>query len=317
MMRALERVVFLTCVLYIAINYWVPKRTLVEVVSGPPLSLPPGRRRTCVAERTHVVEMEYQPNSYLISLHAPELDQVVSKGIMQGLFSPKNTYPTVDMLRNLCSLHPGMACQPGRVFVDVGSAVGMVGLYAASLGMVVYAIDPLRPNIDRLLESVCLNAERATGEHFWDDFRAIHAFVGSSAHGTREVQSDAGSLASTMRGGGGGTRHSAVPVVTIDSTVTHLDIEILWLTCQGFEYEALVGASVFFSTRRVHHVVWRRHSLVLPENDVTAGRIVEFLETKGFKFYNVAPPVPMLPRESILASRTDGMHYNVLASLVH
>ena len=90
-----------------------------------------------------------------IALHEPESDQVISKGIKQGLFGPKGTYPSVDEFHSICE-HTGAQCENGKVLVEVGSAVGMVSLYAATRGMRVYAFDPLPPNVERLRESLSL-----------------------------------------------------------------------------------------------------------------------------------------------------------------
>ena len=80
-------------------------------------------------------------------------------------------YPSIDEMHAICEhgMDPDSGyqanCGPGGVFVEVGSTIGMVALYAASRGMKVYAFDPLRPNIDRIRESLCLNSEKECQAH--------------------------------------------------------------------------------------------------------------------------------------------------------
>jgi hypothetical protein len=64
------------------------------------------------------------------------------------------------------------------------------------------------------------------------------------------VQSEPGNLAATMRGGGS-VKTANVTTVTIDQSVGDREIEVLLLTCQGFEYEALLGASALLVSRKI------------------------------------------------------------------
>jgi len=123
---------------------------------------------------------------YLLSLNSPMDDAVVSKGILEWLFSPPGTYPSSTEVHTLCTAPPKTAevgdwlsgawsgkgsrprvatgplvrCGGGRVAVEVGSSIGMVSMYLAERGMRVYALDPVLPNVQRLHESACLNGVR-------------------------------------------------------------------------------------------------------------------------------------------------------------
>ena len=225
-------------------------------------SLGPNRRMLCGldAESPRVVDMMYGSiYSFTVSLHEPSLDQVVSKGIRDGVYGPRGTYPSVDEVHAICeasSNQYAIDCGPNRVFVEVGSALGMVSLYAASRGMRVFAFDPLLPKIERLRESQCLNgvwscfranvsvAECIQVPSRWGNFspgrfNSFWNLVGSySSSDGIVVESEPGNFAATMRGGG--SVRAAVRMVTIDQDVDG-DIELLLLTCQGFEFDVRSG----------------------------------------------------------------------------
>jgi FkbM family methyltransferase len=218
----------------------------------------------------NIIEMRYDSfdgmstYSFLVSLHDPDIDQIISRGIKEGLFGPKSKYASVDEMHSICE-HKNQSysinCGPGRVFVEVGSALGMVSLYAASRGMKVYAFDPLIPNIQRLNESLCLNGERqclksiganqneiriecSRPSDYWgayspSKFSRFCNLVGSQAdYVGRVVESEPGNMAATMRGGG--SFRAQVKMVTVQETVRDSAIELLLLTCQGFEYEVRI-----------------------------------------------------------------------------
>ena len=220
--------------------------------------------KSCDFNDENVVEMHYDSFessrnfSFRVSLHDPIVDQVVSKGIKEGLFGPKEKYPSIDEVHSICEHSTGsysIECGSARVFVEVGSAIGMVSLYAASRGMRVYAFDPLIPNIERLNQSLCLNGKRHCLQQpsvgiskstchqpsKWGSFSPLRFsvfwnLVGSTADDIgRLVESEPGNLAATMRGGGSVAAY--VKMVTIDQSVPDEAIEILLLTCQGFEYD--------------------------------------------------------------------------------
>lgn len=215
-----------------------------------------------------VVEMKYDSFDgalsyrFLVSLHDPEVDQVISKGILKGLFGPKDKYGSVEEIHSICEHSKGsylLTCGSKHVFVEVGSAIGMVSLYAASRRMKTYAFDPLSPNIRRMHESQCLNGRKHCLENFkgnstknttkdvcnkpsdhWGGFSPTSFslfcnLVGSQTdHVGHVVESEPGNLAATMRGGG--SFRNLVTTVTLDTMIPE-EIELLLLTCQGFEYD--------------------------------------------------------------------------------
>jgi FkbM family methyltransferase len=200
-----------------------------------------------VASPGHIVwvryESEYSAYGFYISLHDSGVDSVVSRTI-------RNTqqYPSVGELHSVCeNLRESVDCGPGKVFVEVGASIGMVSLYAASRGMRVYAFDPVLPNVQRLVESVCLNgrvycAERSNecvnssewGPFSPGNFRVLWNLVGSAPKAEQPVRTEPGNLAATMRGGGGYA--AEVGMVTLDQFID-VPIEVLLLTCQGFELD--------------------------------------------------------------------------------
>ena len=218
-----------------------------------------GNKSMIVAELKYSSLKRNTQFNFFVSLHDPDVDTVVSKGIKQGLFGPKDKYPSVDEIHAICE-HGNdpesgyrANCGHGGVFVEVGSAIGMVGIYAVSRGMKVYAFDPLKPNLDRLRESLCLNGQRecfttnsmgaskCIGQPqptLWRSYAPsnfiIHeSLVGSESAGERQVASEPGNLAATLRGGG--SFQTAVKTVTIDESVPDAVIDVLLLTCQGYE----------------------------------------------------------------------------------
>jgi FkbM family methyltransferase len=186
---------------------------------------------------------EYSAYGFYISLHDAGADSVVSKTIQDT-----RQYPSVGELHSVCEyLRGSVDCGPDKVFVEVGASIGMVSLYAASRGMRVYAFDPVLPNVQRLAESACLNgraycAERSTecanssewGPFSPANFRVRWNLVGSASKAAQSVRTEPGNLAATMRGGGGYA--AEVGMVTLDRVVD-TPIEVLLLTCQGFELD--------------------------------------------------------------------------------
>ena len=289
----------------------------------------------------NVMEMKYYSGkrdlSFLLSLHPSEEDGVISKGIKEGLFSPLHRYPSVDEMHAVCELFTD-TCVDGKVFVEVGSAIGAVSVYMASRGMRVYAYDPILPNVQRLSESRCLNqyARLCNGSLRKEEeecmpfspsnFRVFWNAVGSAAGGSVHVESEPNNLAATARGGG--SFRAEVGVVTIDETVVLAAgdrIEMMLLTCQGNEYDALLGASGFLNSGRLRNIVWRRHA-TRPEHDETALKIMRLLGDHGFTFFfwlkasraaGVTPPVRMSYEEMlerVVKLSMQGVHSNVLAS---
>jgi hypothetical protein len=107
--------------------------------------------------------------NFFVSLHDPNEDTVISRGILHGLFGPKEKYPSVTELHSICEFASDntqaqssyrMECGNGRLLVEVGAAVGMVGMYAAKRGMRVLAYDAVTTNIQRIEEGRCLNGVR-------------------------------------------------------------------------------------------------------------------------------------------------------------
>ena len=226
-------------------------------------------RSQCITHESMIfAEMHYSSKGitqfhFFVSLHDPSIDTVVSKGIQEGLYGSTHRYPSIDEMHAICEhgMDPDSGyqanCGPGGVFVEVGSAIGMVALYAASRGMKVYAFDPLRPNIDRIRESLCLNGEKeCLGTHpletsecmgppsarpkSWGSFAPSNFIlnenlVGSKPEAQRTVESEPGNLAATMRGGG--SFRTNVTTVTIDESVPDAVIDVLLLTCQGHEFD--------------------------------------------------------------------------------
>jgi FkbM family methyltransferase len=227
-----------------------------------------GLHRT-IAEMLYYSHRLHTEIRFLVSLHDPAVDTVVSKGILEGLFGPPGKYPSVDEVHSICehgheSAFEGsdynINCGKGGIFVEVGSAIGMVSLYAASRGMKVYAFDPLKPNVERMEESLCVNgavdclkqlAQKrirdidpcSNGTETWgpfspSSFRLHENLVGSAADEKgRTVESMPGNLAATMSGGG--SYRATVKTVTIDDRVPDPVIDLLLLTSQGHEFEVV------------------------------------------------------------------------------
>jgi FkbM family methyltransferase len=286
--------------------------------------------------KENIAEMRYSTptNQYVfvVVLHPSKEDSVVSKGIREGLFGQANRYPSIDEMHAVCESST-VSCTEGKVFVEAGSALGMVSLFMASRGMTVYAFDPLMPNIQRMQESRCLNNERLCGneaarkncslQNFSPSRFHIHCSAVGRAEGFVWIESEPSNLAATMRGGG--SVRAVVAVETIDETVKkEKTIEIMLLTCQGSEYDALLGASTFLKAGRIRNIVWRIHS-THPEGQTSAASIASLLQTHAYIFFRLEAaresrggPVAMSYEETleyIAAVRARGGHPNVLASL--
>jgi len=269
----------------------------------------------------------YSPYAFWISLHRPIDDQVISKNIYENL-----RYESIDEFQAICSLST-VRCKDGFLFVEVGSAIGAVSLYAASRGMRVIAIDPLAPNVQRLKQSQCLNSCPISHSMRCANFASDRFTVRSNLVGIRSdpvgraVESEPRNLAATMRGGGE-VRASNVSVVALDDILALQPVELLLLTCQGAEYDALLGAGLHLTSRLIRHVVWRRHYTGDVSGDVAKAKvIVNLLWARGFRFFydlEDSRRAGALPRlmtselevlEYVVRARATGEHPNVLASL--
>jgi FkbM family methyltransferase len=285
-----------------------------------------------VVSMENVVEMNYPTPStdlfFLVSLHPPEEDHVLSRGIKEGLFGPKNKYPSIDEMHAICATN--VECGTGRVFVEVGSAIGAISIYMGRRGMTVYAFDPVLPNVQRLSESRCLNDARMCptggGENCSPSFSLSNFHVlwnaVSSSEGVVQLQSEPRNMAATMRGGG--SFKADVKVTTVDESVNEDSIELLLLTCQGNEYNALLGASRYLRSRKIQNIIWRRHS-TLPEHDEGALGIMQLLGSYGYIFFNLEDtrafgrrPVQVefdVMLDYVTKLHMKGRHPNILASL--
>ena len=297
----------------------------------------------------NIVQMHYESLHggsavhFSVVLHDPDTDQIISRSIKEG----KRGYDSINELHSICEHNQSgytVHCGPGKVFVEVGSALGMVSLYAATRGMRVYAFDPLPPNIQRLDESLCLNGERRClmegedssekrfrcsrpsddwGSYAPGKFSRFCNLVGAHRDDYgRVVESEPGNMAATMRGGG--SVRARVKVVTIHEAVRDSVIEVLLLTCQGFEYEvrffisigfisftslfciqALLGAQERVRSGKIRNIIWRRHHMSA-EFDVKAEKIALLLMASGYQFFNIEgarqspdlPPIP-IPQDKV------------------
>jgi FkbM family methyltransferase len=229
----------------------------------------------------------YLPSAFWISLHSPMDDQVISKNMYENL-----RYESIDELQAVCSL-PTVRCSDGslRLFVEVGSAVGAVSLYAASRGMRVIALDPLAPNVRRLKQSQCLNScpishSMRCANFASDRFTVLLNLVGAQPDPMgRAVESEPRNLAATMRGGGE-VRASNVSVVTLDEVLGSQSVKLLLLTCQGAELDALFDTVLHLASRHIRHIVWRRHYTANAPVDVAKAKaMVNLLWASGFRFF--------------------------------
>ena len=292
---------------------------------------------TCkLPSKKFVRQMAYNGGKFSISLHDPELGHVISKSVLAS-----GHYASVDEIQNICA-HGVVQCGEGRLFVEVGSAVGMVSLYAASRGMRVRAFDPIGPNVDRVTESQCLNGEAhchgCADSSKWgpfapERFNVKWTFVDMKPSSPRTVASRRQNMAATA--GGGGKYHAVVNVTSIGAEID-TDIEVLLLTCQGFEYRALLGADYLLRKRKIRSIIWRRHSStsgvssvnvfgkirMLSEQDANAAKIAELLLVHGYIFYNIesktSAPTWISPSELtnyVLSPLYDGAHPNILSVL--
>jgi hypothetical protein len=275
----------------------------------------------------HVVRMRYDSlvdsarvYTFYVCLHDPSMDQIISRGIKEGLFGPKDKYASVDELHSVCE-YSVANCAPGRVFVEVGSAIGMVSLYAANRGMRVYAFDPILTNIQLLRQSTQLNGEQlcvekrmmvrcvsdandavpnCSGDADAEDtipyskgqgnadaenqdampkngaedctaedwgpyspvnFRLFWNLVGGEDDDIGQwVESEPENMAATMRGGG--SYRAQVKMVTLDQAVgADTVIELMLLTCQGFEYDVSKAGEIDYEWGdRLTGVSFRRWS---------------------------------------------------------
>jgi hypothetical protein len=300
-------------------------------------------RKLCGAGRTgtfFVQELRFPWDSYLgppwsaadsarsitplLSLHNPEEDGVVSKGLLGWLWSAPGTYPSVIEVHTLCTAKVGhgplVRCEAGRTAVEVGSAIGMVSMYLAERSMRVYALDPVLPNLQRIAESICLNgvrhclqAHRKRGVQpvpatcinstQWGRFMpslvtTIHAIAGRSTAGSRFIAAQPQNLAATnpktipsnVRGT---AQYSAnVPIVALDDFLVDApgDIELLHMCPQGEEMPVLEGAFNLIKAKRVRNIlfgIYQMNAGTRKDEIKQSLKIHTFLSNMGYDFYSV------------------------------
>jgi hypothetical protein len=300
-------------------------------------------RKLCGAGRTgtfFVQELSFPWDSYLgppwsaadsarsitplLSLHNPEVDAVVSKGLLGWLWSAPGTYPSVIEVHTLCTAKVGdgplVRCEAGRTAVEVGSAIGMVSMYLAERGMRVYALDPVLPNLQRITESICLNgvrhclqAHRKRGVQpvpakcinstQWGRFMpslitTIHAIAGRSTAGSRFIAAQPQNLAATNpktipSNVGRTAQYSAnVPIVALDDFLVDApgDIELLHMCPQGEEMPVLEGAFNLIKAKRVRNIlfgIYQMNAGTRNDEIQQSLKIHTFLSNMGFDFYSV------------------------------
>ncbi len=115
------------------------------------------------------------------------------------------------------------------------------------------------------------------------------------------------------------------------------EIEVLLLTCQGFEYNALIGAKNLLKDKKVKSIIWRRHApdgilspvnvlgkmRMLSHQDSNTAKIAELLLGYGYEFYNIESKenrpkrIPLSELENyILRPLYNGDHPNILSVLI-
>lgn len=267
------------------------------------------------------IEARNDPSSdntwqFLLSLHDPKIDKVVSNGILNWLFSIPGTYPSTTEVHTLCTAlvngQPLINCESGKIAIEIGSAVGMVSAYLARRGMRVFAMDPVLPNIERLEETRCMNGMRQCleqnedidchnhsnwGQFTPDNFVILHGAGGDKTNLKTKISSLAKNMAATnlKLGGSLGSKgemwSGLVSILTVDDIIskTNVHIEVLHISVQGSEWSVLQGALHLISAGLVQNIIF-----MLYQNDASAEeqiaqslKIQSFLQRFGFQFYNL------------------------------
>ena len=87
---------------------------------------------------------------------------------------------------------------------------------------------------------------------------------------------------------GRGNVSSLVKTITLDSALPSMDIELLYLTCQGCEARAIEGAKGLISTGKVRNIIWRLHSYSQVRSaHRNSMEIAEYLLSEGYVFYHM------------------------------
>ena len=286
---------------------------------------------------------------YLLSLHNPKIDSVVSKGILNWLFATPGTYPSTTEVHTLCTApidgQPLINCESGKIAIEIGSAVGMVSAYLARRGMRVFAVDPVLPNIERLEETRCMNGMRQCleqnedidchnhsnwGQFTPDNFGILHAAGGDKTNLQTKISSLAKNMAATnlKLGGSLGSKgemwSGLVSTVTVDDIISKINahIDVLHISAQESEWSVLQGTSHLISTGMVQNIIF-----MLYQNDASAQqqiaqslKIKSFLQGFGYQFYDldgcgrgengVATGPPILLNEEEVVKYIEKKRYN-------
>jgi len=166
----------------------------------------------------------------------------------------------------------------GDLFVDAGANFGFWALAAARRGCSVIAVEPVPPTRARLEENARLNGLEGAVE-----------VVGAA------LSDAAGSLTLSMAGGESGqaSAHPApagavetfvVPAMTLDSLLGDRAVRFLKVDVEGHEAALLRGADGLLSSGRAAYVLIELSGDVLGRSGGSAAELIDFLETRGYRF---------------------------------
>jgi FkbM family methyltransferase len=166
---------------------------------------------------------------------------------------------------------------PGETVVDAGANIGAYSLFLAHLvggeGQVI-AIEPGARAAARLEENVALNG--------LDQVRVATVAVGAES-GTREM-TVAADVSNTLTVGPGTSEVISVPVVPLDDLVTG-SVAFIKLDVEGYEHEALRGASIVLADRPVLQLELTDHLLRRMESSALA--VVEHVRSLDYRVASV------------------------------
>lgn len=135
---------------------------------------------------------------------------------------------------------------------------------------------------------VCAKNNSMWGNYAPDKVSVHHKSIANVTKiGKTTFSSEPENLAATVRGGG--LYSSQVDSVTVDTLVGDDDeVELLLLTCQGFELQALQGASHLLETQRLRNIIFRMHSRQqVPDAPYHSQMMAQMLLEKGFSFFDI------------------------------
>lgn len=164
------------------------------------------------------------------------------------------------------------------VVIDIGANIGYYTLQLAQRAKLVYAIEPVPENFERLYHHIHFNK--------YHNVIPINAAIGRRS-GEEQIYISPSSNLSSMKPASGAKYIKAIPVKvwSLDDVIYHNDYDVvptmIRMDVEGYETEIIRGAKELLKAKTPLTIVMELHSMLIPYVDYMT--MLEILSNNGFK----------------------------------